>query len=431
MAQKFSNNAVAAISSAVNNSSDFSFSVASGQGALFPDTTGGHVFWVTLKKASGVREIWKITNRTGDVLSAGSTGNRAQQGTSLQSFVAGDFAEATWTRDDAELTRATSDSPSISSLVALTPAADRLAYYTSGTGAALATLTAFARSLLGGVDAAAVRSTLGVVAGGGGDIWVEKAGDTMTGPLTVTIASGSSGAIRADVDHSSAANAIDGRAGSNGTSLGVIGYATGETVYGILGYNNAGDPHAFYGIGKAYSSGAILGGSSITAGLHLQSNNGVVFLNSAQTRWLQWSSDSYSLPNAGLTVGGHVSAIGAGGFISNNAPGITSLGAPTGHILSGGFYLNSGANWFGQYVSNAHWSQVATIGEGVTYDVYSNTGRGLYQLINGGGTHAFVFYCSEYGGTIALNAGWQTNVRVCRYVLQDVANDSGQLYKIT
>jgi hypothetical protein len=53
---------------------------------------------------------------------------------------------------------------SLSSIYALTPAADRLPYYTAAATAALATFTAFARTLLDDADAPTMRTTLGLVA---------------------------------------------------------------------------------------------------------------------------------------------------------------------------------------------------------------------------------------------------------------------------
>ena len=63
--------------------------------------------------------------------------------------------------DTAVAARLTSTA-AVSSVAGLTPAADRLAYYTGAATAALTTLTAFARSLMAGVDAAAMRATLGL-----------------------------------------------------------------------------------------------------------------------------------------------------------------------------------------------------------------------------------------------------------------------------
>lgn len=53
-------------------------------------------------------------------------------------------------------------SVALSTVGGLTPAADRIAYYTSASAAALATLTTFGRSLIDDVDAAAGRTTLGL-----------------------------------------------------------------------------------------------------------------------------------------------------------------------------------------------------------------------------------------------------------------------------
>jgi len=70
--------------------------------------------------------------------------------------------------------------------VGATTAADQFYYSTAAGTLALGTITAAGRALVDDADAATQRTTLGLVAGGAGDIWVEKAGDTMTGVLSMS-----------------------------------------------------------------------------------------------------------------------------------------------------------------------------------------------------------------------------------------------------
>ncbi|MGE0737455.1 MAG: hypothetical protein AB7P50_22170, partial [Alphaproteobacteria bacterium] len=69
------------------------------------------------------------------------------------------------------------------SIAALGTAADKMIYTTAADTAAETAITAAGRAILDDADAAAQRTTLELVAGGTGDIWVEKGGDTMTGAL--------------------------------------------------------------------------------------------------------------------------------------------------------------------------------------------------------------------------------------------------------
>lgn len=73
----------------------------------------------------------------------------------------------------------------LASIAGLTVAADEMIYATGVDTYATTSATAFGRSLLDDADEATARATLGLVAGGAGDIWVEKAGDTMTGVLNM------------------------------------------------------------------------------------------------------------------------------------------------------------------------------------------------------------------------------------------------------
>lgn len=90
------------------------------------------------------------------------------------------------------------------------------------------TISAFGATLVDDADAATARMTLGVVAGGAGDIWVEKAGDTTTGKLTLGMAASSIAFDAATND-----NYMEARVIRNATFAGDkqmwLGYAAGAT----------------------------------------------------------------------------------------------------------------------------------------------------------------------------------------------------------
>lgn len=85
----FSNNAASTLAGPISNT-DLELTLASGQGALFPNPSAGQQFAITLTDASTgvVTEIVYCDERVGDVC----TIIRAQEGTTAQNWLAGDLA---------------------------------------------------------------------------------------------------------------------------------------------------------------------------------------------------------------------------------------------------------------------------------------------------------------------------------------------------
>jgi len=88
MAIKFTNNATSTLAAGITDSAT-SFSVATGQGGLFPTLSGADVFYATISNTSGAVEIVKVTARSTDAL----TVVRGQDGTSALAWNLGDKFE--------------------------------------------------------------------------------------------------------------------------------------------------------------------------------------------------------------------------------------------------------------------------------------------------------------------------------------------------
>lgn len=120
----------------------------------------------------------------------------------------------------------------------VTPAADRLAYFTSGSAAALATFTSFARTLLDDADAATARATLGAAG--------LAVANTFTGVQTVDIGAAAGSAIivtSSEGGASSGPNLVMDRASASPAANDDLAYlfwygrdsGANSTIYGYQG----------------------------------------------------------------------------------------------------------------------------------------------------------------------------------------------------
>ena len=126
----FANNANSSLASPITTSAT-SLTLATGQGALFPNPSGGDYFILSLTDAAtgAVNEITHCTARTSDVL----TVVRAQEGTTALNWTTGDFANNRFTAG-----QASQFSQGASFVSPMTTKGDLIAAGTAGAAARLA-----------------------------------------------------------------------------------------------------------------------------------------------------------------------------------------------------------------------------------------------------------------------------------------------------
>lgn len=95
MSQLFKNNAKSRLAAALGSGDGLTFTVTTGEGTLFPVLTVDDHMMLTLENAAGVKEIVRVSARSGDVFTINPTPGlgRGQDGTTAMGFSANDLVE--------------------------------------------------------------------------------------------------------------------------------------------------------------------------------------------------------------------------------------------------------------------------------------------------------------------------------------------------
>lgn len=168
----FTNNAQGTLSADITSLAT-SLSLGVGEGVLFPNPTSGQVFRATIQSGA-LQEIVEVTARVGDTF----TIVRAKENTTARAWTAGATVQLRLTAEIMERLR--DGKTATQAIGALTPATDYAPYFTGSSTAGLFALTAFSRSLLASVSAAAWRTLLSAVSLTGVETLTNK---TLTSPV--------------------------------------------------------------------------------------------------------------------------------------------------------------------------------------------------------------------------------------------------------
>lgn len=257
----------------------------------------------------------------------------------IKSVIKATFANinAAVTASDETLNNIRTATASLDAIAALTPAADRLPYFTGASAAALATFTAFARTLLDDADAAAMRSTLGLGTA-----------------ATLNVGTGANNIVQ--LDGSSKLPAVDGSQLTGLPRLSNIQYFTASGNYNkpsnldfviveVIGGGggSGGTPATAAGVFAAAGSGAAGGYSRKKIAAASLAASTAVTVGAAGTAGPAAGAGG----NGGTSsFGAHCQATGGTGGLAGISTGaaFTPLGGVTGGIGSGGDLNTRGGN---------------------------------------------------------------------------------------
>lgn len=216
-------------------------------------------------------------------------------------------------------------------------------------------------------NAATARANLGLVSGGAGDIWVEKAGDVMTGPLTVGLLLDvqSTGIIFNDGEAD-----IDLRIAGNGVTNAYF-YDAGLNRHGF----GTGTPGAFVYIDNTETSGTPETGLTVDNTYSPSSDPGSVFPTSLS---LLADYDSSTTPSGGFVLAQFLRARNvSNGVMSARCLDIQfqNLGTGTTPFFTG-VNVRTPTNSGGGAITTAYGLKVESQNiAGTNYAVYTDAGR--------------------------------------------------------